>query len=434
MGKSHGRPTALARPCTTGTPTRQAGSRAASRRPSARAGARARGRSRSSRRRPTRSEPAGASRCPPPSWVWRGREQQLSGIGVEGDVRCADRLEGVAEEPRTTADVEHQVRLQGQEPEELSDRVVGEGPVEARGVGLLDPEGTEQAQGAPKVPPRLPRSVAGGEHPGTLPHSAERLGLEAPPTTVAATVRWAGQIEKGQPSPYQPPRCPRTRDRPSRGVLQLARHHQPRGWRLRALRRERRDCARRGRARGHSPVRRTCERPRGRGARGGRLRRRGGKLGVYPRAGPTAVEASSAPFDVVVDVQNGVPFLSRLVTRRPVVVLVHHVHREQWSVVYGRTVRADRLVGRVAAGAAGLPPLPVRRRLARSRGVSWWPRRRPRRVAVVHNGTDEPLRATSRRAAPSPCMVVLGRLVPHKRVEHALGALAALRARSRVCV
>jgi hypothetical protein len=41
----------------------------------------------------------------------------------------------------------------------------------------------------------------------------------------------------------------------------------------------------------------------------------------------------------VVDVQNGVPFLSPLVRRRtPVVNLVHHVHREQWGVVFGPTV------------------------------------------------------------------------------------------------
>ena len=44
--------------------------------------------------------------------------------------------------------------------------------------------------------------------------------------------------------------------------------------------------------------------------------------------------------DVVVDVQNGVPYLSPLVTRTPVVNLVHHVHREQWPVVFGpRTAR-----------------------------------------------------------------------------------------------
>ena len=36
------------------------------------------------------------------------------------------------------------------------------------------------------------------------------------------------------------------------------------------------------------------------------------------------------PHDVVVDVQNGIPFLAPLYCGRPVVVLVHHVHRAQW--------------------------------------------------------------------------------------------------------
>ena len=57
--------------------------------------------------------------------------------------------------------------------------------------------------------------------------------------------------------------------------------------------------------------------------------------------------------DVVVDVQNGLPFFTRLVTRRPVVVLVHHVHREQWPVVYPGPDRAGRLVDRAPARAAG---------------------------------------------------------------------------------
>ena len=36
--------------------------------------------------------------------------------------------------------------------------------------------------------------------------------------------------------------------------------------------------------------------------------------------------------DVVVDTQNGLPFLARLLYGRRVVVLVHHCHREQWPV------------------------------------------------------------------------------------------------------
>lgn len=36
--------------------------------------------------------------------------------------------------------------------------------------------------------------------------------------------------------------------------------------------------------------------------------------------------------DVVIDTQNGIPFLARLVFGRRAVVLVHHCHREQWPV------------------------------------------------------------------------------------------------------
>ena len=36
--------------------------------------------------------------------------------------------------------------------------------------------------------------------------------------------------------------------------------------------------------------------------------------------------------DVVIDTQNGIPFLARLAYGRRVVVLVHHCHRELWPV------------------------------------------------------------------------------------------------------
>src|SRR3712207_2648753 len=63
------------------------------------------------------------------------------------------------------------------------------------------------------------------------------------------------------------------------------------------------------------------------------LVRRGGRLSVYPRA---LLHVLRHRPGIVVDVQNGLPFGSTLVRRRPVVTLVHHVHREQWPIVFGR--------------------------------------------------------------------------------------------------
>ena len=65
-----------------------------------------------------------------------------------------------------------------------------------------------------------------------------------------------------------------------------------------------------------------------------RFVRRGSKLSVYLEGMRLLATRRFGRVDAVVDVQNGMPFFSALVTRRPVIVLVHHVHREQWPVVY----------------------------------------------------------------------------------------------------
>ncbi len=55
-----------------------------------------------------------------------------------------------------------------------------------------------------------------------------------------------------------------------------------------------------------------------------RIVRRGSRLAVYPRA--LAFVRRTRP-RLVVDVQNGIPFGSTLVTRSPVTAVVYHVHR-----------------------------------------------------------------------------------------------------------
>lgn len=71
---------------------------------------------------------------------------------------------------------------------------------------------------------------------------------------------------------------------------------------------------------------------------GVRFLRRGSKLGVHREAVRVLREQVRGGTDVIVDVQNGIPFFSPAVTpRTPIVILVHHVHREQWPVVYEPT-------------------------------------------------------------------------------------------------
>ena len=158
-----------------------------------------------------------------------------------------------------------------------------------------------------------------------------------------------------------------------------------------------------------------------------RFVRRGSKLSVYLEGMRLLATRRFGRVDAVVDVQNGLPFFSALVTRRPVIVLVHHVHREQWPVVYpGLTGRVGWWIeSRVAPYLYRRKQYVTVSRATRDelRGLGV----RGPRVAVVHNGSDPVVSVdASKTAHPSLCVV--GRLVPHKQVEHAVDAVLALRA------
>jgi glycosyltransferase involved in cell wall biosynthesis len=161
---------------------------------------------------------------------------------------------------------------------------------------------------------------------------------------------------------------------------------------------------------------------------GVRYVRRGGKLTVYAEGMRALRRGDLGDPDIVVDIQNGLPFFSRLVTRRPVVVLVHHVHREQWPVVYPGLVGRvgwwieSRLATRLYRRCQYVAVSRATRAELRSLGV------RGRRIAVVHNGTA-PAPLTAPGKAPTPTVAVVGRLVPHKQVEHAIDAVLAARTR-----
>ncbi len=126
-----------------------------------------------------------------------------------------------------------------------------------------------------------------------------------------------------------------------------------------------------------------------RSATGVRYVHRGSKLTVYARGMRALPRRRLGAVDVVVDVQNGLPFFSRLVTAKPVVVLVHHVHREQWPVVYpGLTGRVGWWIERWLAPRLYRSDQYVAVSRA-TRGRAGRARRRPDpRIAVVHNGTD----------------------------------------------
>ena len=157
---------------------------------------------------------------------------------------------------------------------------------------------------------------------------------------------------------------------------------------------------------------------------GVRYMRRGGHYSVYLRSLAWQL-LRRRHYDVVVDVQNGVPFMSPLVRRGPVVNLVHHVHREQWPVVFvpflakvGWWLEAT-LAPRLYRHSRYVAVSSNTRRELGELGVDL------EHISVIPNGTDALAHHTARRSN-HPVVSVLGRLVPHKRVEIAMEAAAVL--------
>lgn len=160
--------------------------------------------------------------------------------------------------------------------------------------------------------------------------------------------------------------------------------------------------------------------------RGGVHRRRGRRYSVYVWA---AMHLLRHPrrYDAIIDVQNGVPFFARVFSRSPVLLVVHHVHRDQWKTFFGPTVarigwwlessvsvRVHRSTQYVTVSGASRDALI-------ELGVE------PTRVSVAYSGMDlQVVVANPACKHADPTLVVLGRLVPHKRVEIAIDTLAAL--------
>jgi glycosyltransferase involved in cell wall biosynthesis len=160
---------------------------------------------------------------------------------------------------------------------------------------------------------------------------------------------------------------------------------------------------------------------------GVRFRRRGGRLTVYPRGLAYLCSRAGRRADIVIDVQNGLPFFSTLVRRGPVLVLVHHLHHEQWQIIYpGARGRfgwwlESRLATRVYRRCDYLTVSDASAADLAQVGVP------PERIHVIHNGIDMPHASACGPRSVTPTLCVVGRLVPHKQVEHAMHVVARLR-------
>ena len=159
--------------------------------------------------------------------------------------------------------------------------------------------------------------------------------------------------------------------------------------------------------------------------------RKAGRYLVFPRAVLSAVSGRSGPFDAVVEIWNGVPFFSPLwVGRKPSIVFLHHVHAEMWRMVMpdnpGLARGGELLESRFA------PPFYRRSRIVTLSDSS---KRelvhdlgfRDEQVTVVPPGVHPRFTPGGRRA-DHPLVCAVGRLVPVKRYDRLIEAMARVHA------
>ena len=155
--------------------------------------------------------------------------------------------------------------------------------------------------------------------------------------------------------------------------------------------------------------------------------RKAGRYAVFP-ASAISGSVRVRRTDGLVEIWNGMPFLSPLWAPGPHIVFLHHVHAEMWEMVLPRNRNLARL-GRIFEQRIA-PPLYRRTRIvtlsesSRSEIVSML-RMDPRQVSVVAPGVDERFTSAAGGAkSETPLVVAVGRLVPVKRFELLMDALA----------
>jgi glycosyltransferase involved in cell wall biosynthesis len=157
---------------------------------------------------------------------------------------------------------------------------------------------------------------------------------------------------------------------------------------------------------------------------GYRVVREGTRYSVFPRSALRGLTDRAGRPDGLVEIWNGMPFFSPLWARCPRIVFLHHVHAEMWQMVLrpGHARLGEFIEQRVA------PPLYRGTRIvtlseSSRREIISMLKMRPSQLRVVSPGVDPRFTPGGTRAT-HPLVVAVGRLVPVKRFDLLIDALA----------
>lgn len=149
--------------------------------------------------------------------------------------------------------------------------------------------------------------------------------------------------------------------------------------------------------------------------------RRGSRFNVFPRAVASEITHRMGDYDALIEIWNGVPWLSPLWCRKPSIVFLHHVHGPMWGQILpgpfaaaGRLMET-RLAPPVYKRSRVLTPSEATREELLSLGFHG------DKVTAVNNGVD-PYFCPGAEPDAAPTVVAVGRLAPVKRFDRLIEA------------
>ena len=162
---------------------------------------------------------------------------------------------------------------------------------------------------------------------------------------------------------------------------------------------------------------------------GYRVDRRHGRYAVFPRVASELARSRGDGSSGLIEMWNGMPFLTPLwAPRVPRVVVVHHVHAEMWRMIFPRGLAflGETFECRVAPHAYRHTRVLTSSRSAGDEieAILGIP---PERVSVLQVGVDPRFSPGGPRSR-HPLVVAVARLVPVKRLDLLVDAVVALRA------
>ena len=147
------------------------------------------------------------------------------------------------------------------------------------------------------------------------------------------------------------------------------------------------------------------------------IRRIGGKASIHLLA-PLYVKKHGHEYDVIIDdIAHAVPWYSPLVTRKPVIAHIHHVHQDVVYIELSKPLawivsRAEKTIAKVYQHFIAVSQS-TKEELVKRFSID------PDRIAVVPNGVDlEKYRIGSKD--PRPTILWVGRIKKYKNLDHLL--------------